>query len=63
MTESMTESKIEPKTSTLDVPGAVFHYEVRPGGSRTEPVLMLIGSPMGTAGFVTLASHFPDRRS
>jgi pimeloyl-ACP methyl ester carboxylesterase len=61
MTESMTESKIEPKTSTLDVPGAALHYEVRPGGSRTEPVLMLIGSPMGAAGFVTLASHFPDR--
>ena len=26
-----------------------------------EPALLLIGSPMGAAGFVTLAGHFPDR--
>ena len=51
----------EPKTSTLDVPGAVLTYDVRSHDASTEPVLLLIGSPMGAAGFVTLAGHFPDR--
>jgi hypothetical protein len=35
----------EPKTYTLDVPGAVLTYDVRSNGSSTEPVLLLIGSP------------------
>jgi pimeloyl-ACP methyl ester carboxylesterase len=52
---------IEPRTDTLDVPGAVLHYDVRSAGSSTRPVLLLIGSPMGAAGFVTLAGHFTDR--
>jgi hypothetical protein len=52
---------IEPKTHTLDVPGAVLHYDVRSSESSTAPVLLLIGSPMGAAGFGTLAGHFPDR--
>jgi pimeloyl-ACP methyl ester carboxylesterase len=43
------------------VPGAVLHYDVRSNDSSTEPVLLLIGSPMGAAGFVTLARHFTDR--
>ena len=51
----------EPKSHTLDVPGAVLHYDVRSNDSRSEPVLFLIGSPMGADGFVTLAGHFTDR--
>ena len=51
----------EPKTHTLDAPGAVLHYDVRSNEASTEPVLLLIGSPMGAAGFGTLAGHFTDR--
>ncbi|MBB3084718.1 alpha/beta fold hydrolase [Geodermatophilus sabuli] len=48
------------QTHTLDVPGAVLTYDVRPG-SGPEPVLLLIGSPMGAEGFGTLAGYLPDR--
>ncbi|MDQ3855978.1 MAG: alpha/beta hydrolase [Chloroflexota bacterium] len=48
-------------THTLNVPGAILAYDVRPSDTTTEPVLLLIGSPMGAAGFGTLASHFTDR--
>jgi pimeloyl-ACP methyl ester carboxylesterase len=48
-------------THTLDVPGARLTYDVRPNESSAEPPLFLIGSPMGAAGFVSLAGHFPDR--
>src|SRR5579862_7456563 len=51
----------EPKTYTLDVPGAVLSYDIRANDASTEPVLLIIGSPMGAGGFVTLAGHFPDR--
>src|SRR5216117_2518281 len=52
----------EPKTYTLDAPGAVLHYDVRsPSRASTEPVLLIIGSPMGADGFTTLAGHFADR--
>jgi pimeloyl-ACP methyl ester carboxylesterase len=51
----------EATTRTLEVPGATLTYDVRPGGSAQTPPLFLIGSPMGAAGFATLASHFPDR--
>jgi pimeloyl-ACP methyl ester carboxylesterase len=51
----------EPQTHTLDVPGAVLSYDVRGSDSTTEPVLLLIGSPMGASGFGTLAGHFADR--
>jgi pimeloyl-ACP methyl ester carboxylesterase len=51
----------EPKTDTLTVPGAVLHYDIRSADSSTHPALLLIGSPMGAAGFVTLAGHFADR--
>lgn len=51
----------EPKTHTLDVPGAVLHYDVRSNDSSTQPVLLLIGSPMGATGFGTLAGRFADR--
>ncbi len=43
---------------SLDVPGARLYYEVRGAG----PLLMLVGHPMGTAGFAAiallLAKHF-----
>jgi pimeloyl-ACP methyl ester carboxylesterase len=48
-------------THTLDVPGATLAYDVRRNDETTDPPLFLIGSPMGAAGFVSLASHFPDR--
>ncbi|MGN6636981.1 MAG: alpha/beta fold hydrolase [Oryzihumus sp.] len=50
-----------PTTHTLDVPGAVLHYDVRSNESSTAPVLLLIGSPMTATGFGTLAGHFTDR--
>jgi pimeloyl-ACP methyl ester carboxylesterase len=48
-------------TRTLDAPGATLTYDVRRNMDSTEPPLFLIGSPMGAAGFATLAGHFPDR--
>ena len=51
----------EPTTRTLDVPGATLTYDVRRSAESAEPVLLLIGSPMGAAGFGTLAGHFADR--
>jgi pimeloyl-ACP methyl ester carboxylesterase len=51
----------EPTTHTLDVPGAVLTYDILHSGETTKPILMLIGSPMGAAGFATLAGHFPER--
>src|SRR5712675_1981603 len=51
----------EAKTHTLDAPGAVLHYDVRSNDASTQPVLLLIGSPMGAEGFVTQAGHFTDR--
>jgi pimeloyl-ACP methyl ester carboxylesterase len=51
----------ELKTHTLDAPGAVLHYDVRPGDASAEPVLLLVGSPMEAAGFGTLAGYFADR--
>jgi pimeloyl-ACP methyl ester carboxylesterase len=50
-----------PTTNTLEVPGAVLTYDVRRNDSSTAPVLLVIGSPMGAGGFVTLAGHFDDR--
>jgi pimeloyl-ACP methyl ester carboxylesterase len=50
-----------PISHTLNVPGATLAYDVRRNASATEPVLLLIGSPMAAAGFATLSSHFPDR--
>jgi pimeloyl-ACP methyl ester carboxylesterase len=51
----------EPKTYTLEAPGAVLHYDVREGGGAGHPVLLLIGSPMGASGFAALAEQFADR--
>ena len=47
-------------TRTIEAPGATLTYDVRPGTGSDVP-LFLIGSPMGAAGFVSLASHFPER--
>ena len=54
----------EPKTGTLAAPGAVLHYDIRGCPWSTEPVLLIIGSPMGADGFVTLARALrrPDGR-
>lgn len=52
----------EPKTQALELSGATLTYDVREAESEsTEPVLLMIGSPMDASGFATLADHFPDR--
>src|SRR6266540_2906915 len=56
-----TTTTTEPTTRTLDVPGATLTYDVRRNEQSTEPILLMIGSPMGAAGFGTLAKHFADR--
>ena len=48
-------------TRTLDVPGALLTYDLRPNETTTEPPLLIIGSPMGASGFGTLAGHFAER--
>lgn len=50
-------------TQTLEVPGAVLTYDVRPVESSKHPTLLLIGSPMGASGFRTLAGISPIARS
>jgi pimeloyl-ACP methyl ester carboxylesterase len=50
----------ESTSRTLEVPGATLAYDVRSGSTDARP-LFLIGSPMGAAGFGTLAGHFGDR--
>jgi pimeloyl-ACP methyl ester carboxylesterase len=57
----VTTSTTQPTTRTLNVPGATLTYDIRRNDTTTEPVLLLIGSPMGAAGFGTLGSHFADR--
>ena len=53
---------IEPKTQTLDLPGATVAYDVREAESESrKPVLLMIGSPLDASGFTTLAAHFLDR--
>jgi pimeloyl-ACP methyl ester carboxylesterase len=51
----------ETMTRALEVPGATLTYDLRSGGVADDPVLFLVGSPMGAAGFGTLAGHFTDR--
>lgn len=48
-------------THTLEAPGAVLHYDVRPAQESTSPTLLLIGSPMDASGFTALAARFTDR--
>jgi len=57
----MTTTTSGPTTHTLNVPGATLTYDIRPHDSSTEPILFLIGSPMGAAGFGSLAGRFSDR--
>jgi pimeloyl-ACP methyl ester carboxylesterase len=49
-------------THTLDVPGATLTYDIRQNVTSNEPILVLIGFPMGAAGFDSLAKHFTDRK-
>ncbi len=51
----------EPETHTLEVPGAVLHYDVREAEASTAPVLLMIASPMDASGFASLVEHFRDR--
>ena len=51
----------EPETYTLEVPGAVLHYDVREAGGAGHRVLLLAGAPMGASGFAALAEQFSDR--
>ena len=57
----MTTRTTQMTTHTLEVPGATLTYDLRRNEASTEPILLLIGSPMGAAGFGTLSQHFPDR--
>ncbi len=56
-----TTTTVEPTTHTLEAPGATLTYDIRRNDASTEPILMLIGAPMGAGGFVSLASRFGDR--
>jgi pimeloyl-ACP methyl ester carboxylesterase len=52
----------DPKTHALELPGATLTYDVRaPESESTEPVLLMIGSPMDASGFTALAGRFTDR--
>jgi pimeloyl-ACP methyl ester carboxylesterase len=51
----------EETTRTIDAPGATLTYDVRPGDSPDATPLFLTASPMGAAGFGTLAGYFTDR--
>ena len=55
---------VEPITHTIDVPGARLTYDVRgdlSDATPERPVLVLVASPMGAAGFGTLSTYFTDR--
>jgi pimeloyl-ACP methyl ester carboxylesterase len=52
----------EPRTQTLEVPGARLRYDIRDAeGEPTAPPLLMIALPMDATGFTTLAGQFPDR--
>ena len=52
----------EPRTLTLDVPGASLRYEIRDAeAASAAPPLLMIAMPMEASGFTSLAEHFPDR--
>jgi pimeloyl-ACP methyl ester carboxylesterase len=51
----------QPETRTVDVPGAVLHYDVRKGEAGGAPTLLMFGTPMDATGFVSLAERFGDR--
>lgn len=58
---SDTTHAVEPNTRTLDVPGASLAWDVRPNDQSEKPILLMVGYPMGSAGFATQAGHFTDR--
>jgi clorobiocin biosynthesis protein CloN7 len=47
----------DPTTHMLDVPGARLYYERRGSG----PLLLMVGSPMDSSGFASLAGALADR--
>ena len=47
----MTTTATKPTTHTVTVPGATLTYDVRRNDASAEPMLFLIGSPMGAGGF------------
>lgn len=51
----------EATTHTIDAPGALLTYDIRPGSDADQTPLVMVASPMGAAGFTTLAGHFTDR--
>jgi pimeloyl-ACP methyl ester carboxylesterase len=57
----VTATTAQPTTQTLDAPGARLTYDVRRNDETTQPILLIIGSPMAASGFGTLAGHFADR--
>ena len=59
----MTETTTEPMSRTLEVPRAILTYDVRRNDQSTDPVLFMIASPMGAAGFGTLATPSAIARS
>jgi pimeloyl-ACP methyl ester carboxylesterase len=54
-------TQIEPQTQTFEVPGATLTYDLRRNEASADPVLFLIGSPMGAAGYGSLVGYFADR--
>lgn len=48
-------------TQTIEAPGATITYDINRNPENSDPVLLLIGHPMGAAGFTTLAGLFPER--
>lgn len=55
--------RLEPESFAVSAHGAKVQYGVRGARGRgaNRPPLMLIGSPMDSGGFQTLASYFTDR--
>lgn len=53
----------EPELITVSAQGARLEYGIRKRGRLAEggSPLMLVGSPVDSSGFITLASYFPDR--
>ncbi len=58
---SDTMPSVVPTTHTLQVPGASLAWDVRRNDQSTTPILLMVGYPMGAAGFATQAGHFTDR--
>jgi pimeloyl-ACP methyl ester carboxylesterase len=59
--ETVSTTTIQMTTHTLEAPGATLTYDIRQNEASSEPILVLIGFPMGAAGFGTLSKHFTDR--